>query len=655
MQFPPLNLNITTAIYSKMLSSSKKDFRKDTKGYWSDFATTQTPQTIAKQLLQDAATLDAGGMPSQLAMHMPSPSSNAALAIASYLTPSPDLPSELKRYLFEKIRTRLRQAIEKGELVQEPPLPEDGYLIAGDFSTTVPVPQESRKPSAKVTEPTKEEVETAVRVLQYLSLDVRTAPGEVQRVIKALESRFGLQSPDSSSEQPQEKEADVSLCWNDEVRKYHAQRPPTRLRACYICRFLLVDPHPRYGSMCRPCGAFNYSGSALSLPQSLKLAGRTALVTGARVHLGYGTSLRLLRCGATVIATTRYPNDAAVRYSQEPDSAEWMDRLKVIGADFRTAKDAFALVAATKVALGEMGATKLDILINNAAQTLTDSIKKEERAVSREKQHSKEAVRTNLVFRAVGDMAYHPRVRGGAAPLGLSFYSGGGEESDPGAIATTTGEGESVAVADNITLPENVKDDGRTEIQPYFKSSWVQTVSEIPYEDIVSAHAVNAFVPLILFRELLPLMGAALKAGDPPSESKDEPRHPCRGQKPLGYVINVSSREGILERTPDHSAKAGTHVHTNMTKAAVNMITQTEAASMWRTRGVAMNTVDPGFMSAAPEMDRMYGGIRPLDWEDGAGRVLWPIAIGEVEGDAVWGRFLKHYGAVDVDSDLKRG
>ncbi|KAK0652373.1 hypothetical protein B0T16DRAFT_322812, partial [Cercophora newfieldiana] len=429
----------------------------------------------------------------------------------------------------------------------------------------------------------------------------------------------------------------------------HAQKPPTRLRTCYICRFLLVDPHPSYSSMCRPCGAFNYSGSALSFPNSLKLSGRTALVTGARVNLGYVTCLRLLRCGATVLATSRYPNDAAVRYSREVDFEEWKGRLKVIGADFRSARDAFALVKATKEALREMGVEKLDILVNNAAQTLTDSVKKEERAVFKERQQTEEAKGTNVVFEVGGDATYQPRVRGGVVPLALSFYG----EGEPRAVSNTE---EGVPTVEDITLPDNVKDDGRTELQPYFKSSWVQTVSEIPYEDIVSAHAVNAFVPLILFRELLPLMGTPLQpSSNDRHQTGDQSRHPAKGRKPLGYIINVSSREGIFEQTPDHSAKRGAHVHTNMTKAAVNMITQTEAASAWKTRGVAMNTVDPGYMSAAPEMDGMFGGIRPLDWEDGAGRVLWPVAVGEVEGDAVWGRFLKHYGAVDVDSNLKRG
>jgi NAD(P)-dependent dehydrogenase (short-subunit alcohol dehydrogenase family) len=111
--------------------------------------------------------------------------------------------------------------------------------------------------------------------------------------------------------------------------------------------------------------------------------------------------------------------------------------------------------------------------------------------------------------------------------------------------------------------------------------------------------------------------------------------------KPLGYIVNVSSREGILEDTPNSRSKSGHHVHTNMSKAAINMITETEAMPAWRNRRVAMNSVDPGYMSAAPEWQRDEGC--PIGFEDGAARILWPIVVGEREGRVIAGRFLKHF------------
>lgn len=179
-----------------------------------------------------------------------------------------------------------------------------------------------------------------------------------------------------------------------------------------------------------------------------------------------------------------------------------------------------------------------------------------------------------------------------------------------------------------------------TELEVYTKSSWVQTLFEIPYEDVWSAHAVNTFVPLILCRELLPLMGST---------------KPRSASTPEAYIVNVSSREGVFEDSTDSAAKRGKHVHTNMSKAGLNMITETEAATAWHSRRVAMTTADPGYMSAAPEYEKAFDGTRPIGWENGAGRVLRPIAVGEIEGHAVWGQFLKHYGAVDVDPGAGRG
>lgn len=71
-----------------------------------------------------------------------------------------------------------------------------------------------------------------------------------------------------------------------------------------------------------------------------------------------------------------------------------------------------------------------------------------------------------------------------------------------------------------------------------------------------------------------------------------------------------------------------------------------------------MNSVDPGYMSAAPEIAAHWGkGPRaqcPIGWEDGAGRVLWPIAVSGRREEEVWGRFLKHFGTVEVTVGVGR-
>lgn len=421
---------------------------------------------------------------------------------------------------------------------------------------------------------------------------------------------------------------------------------------CYICRLRIHKPHKIFSAMCEPCGEFNLAGSSASLPHNLRLEGRTALVTGARVNLGFHVVLRLLRCGAFVIASTRYPRDAVARYQEQPDSADWMGRLRVVGADFRTASDAFSLVGQTKSILEEWG-SGLDILINNAAQTLTDSVEMEEAAVTRE------TALEGRVMPMLAEGSYEARVWRGASPNNVLTNSVREHDTQAKAKSPTVAFNAKEATSETfgigyLTLGQNfggAEGAGPGEIikrpEP---SSWVQSLSDIPYEDVITAHSINTFVPLILIRELLPIMSHR--------------KHEDAEQTNTGHVVNVSSREGLFEASPKHGAKNGKHVHTNMSKAGLNMITETEASTAWQKYRVCMNTVDPGYMSAAPEYEKAYGGERPLSWDDGAGRVLWPIAMGEGSNGGereknrmghIWGRFLKHYGAVRVDTRLGRG
>ncbi|OHF01606.1 hypothetical protein CORC01_03096 [Colletotrichum orchidophilum] len=404
----------------------------------------------------------------------------------------------------------------------------------------------------------------------------------------------------------------------DELHQYVPSG--TRQRTCYVCRMVLDKPHQKLASMCIPCGEFNLAERALSLPENLSLIGKTAVVTGGRVNLGFQTALRLLRCGAAVIVSSRYPEDALSRYRLESDFEDWAERLRIVGADFRTAADAFALVQSIRRILHEEGWV-LDFLINNAAQTLTDPVEKEQHAIEREKSLLGDT--SDDGQKVVVRQGYSARVRGGAGGL-LGGMAGG----EPGRISAPS-------APDNTFLagPMSELQISGTDKETPASSSWVQSLSDIPYEDIITAHSVNTFVSLILIRELLPLMRKG------------------------GHIVNVSSREGLFESNQRSSAKKSKHVHTNMSKAGLNMITETEAPTAWK-QGVAMNTVDPGYMSAAPEYENAYNGERPIGWEDGAGRVLWPIARVERKtfpSPPIWGRFLKHYGAIRVDTRLGRG
>lgn len=286
------------------------------------------------------------------------------------------------------------------------------------------------------------------------------------------------------------------------------------------------------------------------------------------------------------------------------------------------------------------GPPKLDILISNAAQTLTDSIEKEGQSIRQEEELS--AVPDTLV---VGG-SYIPRIRGGVAG---QYPIQGPVGQETAAITSVPQDNPRQDVADHPLSAVISKDQTN-------KSSWMQGLSQIPYEDVISAHSVNTFVPFILLRELLPYLSASSSQEhlDPTSASNS------KLTKPRAYVVNVSSREGLFELTPDHPSKAGHHVHTNMSKAALNMLTETEAGPAWAKWRVAINTVDPGYMSADPVYMAHLASKRagkdrkirekvqespPIGWEDGAGRVLWPIAKGE-KGEIIRGRFLKHFVSV---------
>src|SRR5690606_5603037 len=131
-------------------------------------------------------------------------------------------------------------------------------------------------------------------------------------------------------------------------------------RPCYICKekYTVVDAF--YHQLCPDCAAQSHA----KRDARTDLSGRRALLTGGRAKIGMYIALRLLRDGAHLTITTRFPRDAVRRFTAQPDSDEWLDRLKIVGIDLRDPAQVIGL--ADEVA----AAGPLDILINNAAQTV---------------------------------------------------------------------------------------------------------------------------------------------------------------------------------------------------------------------------------------------------------------------------------------------
>ena len=130
---------------------------------------------------------------------------------------------------------------------------------------------------------------------------------------------------------------------------------------CYVCKQLYREIHPFYDQMCPDCGDFNFAKRS----ETADLGGRVALLTGGRVKIGYQAGVKLLRAGAHLIVTTRFPRDSAARYAKEPDFENWGDRLEIFGLDLRHTPSVEAFcrhLLHTR--------DRLDFIVNNACQTV---------------------------------------------------------------------------------------------------------------------------------------------------------------------------------------------------------------------------------------------------------------------------------------------
>jgi NAD(P)-dependent dehydrogenase (short-subunit alcohol dehydrogenase family) len=380
-----------------------------------------------------------------------------------------------------------------------------------------------------------------------------------------------------------------------------------RPRSCYICKQRYTEVDAFYHQLCQPCAKQNRARREARTD----LTGRRALLTGGRAKIGMYIALRLLRDGAHTTITTRFPNDAVRRFAAMPDSGDWLHRLKIVGIDLRDPAQVIGL-ADSVAAEGP-----LDILINNAAQTVR---------------------RTPQAYAALLSAETEPlppELTGERMPQleVLGHFGSGSPAALPGqkipghdvlnanaitALALTSGSATLERIEAGVAI-----DAGGLVPDLDSSNSWVQTVEEVDPLELLEVQLCNVTAPFVLVSRLRKAMAA--------SDARRK------------YVVNVSAMEGQFSR----GYKGAGHPHTNMAKAALNMLTRTSSKEMLESDGILMTAVDTGWITdERPHPDKMRlaeeGFHAPLDLVDGAARVYDPIIRGEL-GEDLHGCFLKDF------------
>lgn len=448
-----------------------------------------------------------------------------------------------------------------------------------------------------------DEIETTLKILQQISEN--PALIDSHHRFKSLIAKIYKQGKKNKKQiQRQEKQpSDRSLKSQTAIVKIKSDRDNFPLLAsqekkiignlnspkrCYICKQAYTEIHFFYHLLCPTCADFNYQKRY----QNTNLQGRVALITGGRIKIGYQMALRMLRDGAKVIVTTRFIGDAAQRFSQEPDFLQWRDRLYLYALDLRNLP---AVEAFVKYLLDRESA--LDIIINNAAQTIKRPLAFYQHLLDKEKDiyNSLPKDSKNLII-----FDSNKPVLLEALPQYQNYLS------------------------DNIYFPANKFDRHGQQLDKRPINSWKLKLNEVSIREMLEVQLVNTTAPFIFNSQLKPLL--------------------MRSLFPERFIINVSAMEGQFDR----DSKTIFHPHTNMAKAALNMMTRTAAAD-YAKDNIYMNSVDTGWITNEnPYLQTTYlqekkGFYPPLDIIDGMARIYDPIVGGINNNELIYGQFLKDY------------